>query len=142
MKSSEKFKLCPNCDGKAPLEVVICPFCAQSFSEPTAKSKAPISASYTPPYSADRVTVSQNDTKPSNPSLASAKAEVTIKEKSAFLPIALLTIGCNLLILSLLLVILSHDGKVELEWSASYWMLYALLGAPLVFVGYRILKKE
>jgi len=140
MKSSEKFKLCPNCDGKAPLEVVICPFCASNFNEPAQKARSPLSASYTPPYSTERVTPSQTETK-----ILKEESKVqaaAIKEKSVFLPIALLTIGSNLLILSLLLLILSHDGKVELEWSSSYWMIYALLGAPLVFVGYKIVKKE
>jgi len=47
-----------------------------------------------------------------------------------------------LVILSALLLILSHEGKVELSWNSSYWMLYALLGLPLVFVGYKLIKKE
>jgi hypothetical protein len=140
MKSSEKFKLCPSCDGKAPLEVVICPFCAQSFNEPTSKSKQPIASGYTPPYSADRVTPTQAETK--NLKDQVVKEDAVVKEKSVFLPIALLTIGSNLLILSILLLILGHEGKVELEWSSSYWMIYALLGAPLLFLGYRIVKKE
>jgi hypothetical protein len=139
MKSSEKFKLCPSCDGKAPLEVVICPFCAQSFNELT-KTKSTLSASYTPPYSVDR---SSQNTQEATPLKESATKTQTLKiEKSLFLPVALLTIGSNLLILAFLLLILNHDGKVELEWSASYWMIYALLGLPLLFMGYKILKKE
>jgi hypothetical protein len=138
MKSSEKFKLCPSCDGKAPLEVVICPYCAQSFNDPTIKFKNSLSQSYNPPYSAERT-----HNAPSEPSVKTEAAkEAVTTEKSLFLPIALTTIGSNLVILSALLLILSHEGKVELSWNSSYWMLYALLGLPLVFVGYKLIKKE
>lgn len=140
MKPSEKFKLCPNCDGKAPLEVVICPYCAQNFSDLSLKSKSSLSSSYSPPYSAERMSLSQAEVKPAKePETAAA---VAVKEKSIFLPIALLTIGCNLVLLSALLLTLSNNGKLELEWSSNYWMLYALLGLPLLLVGYKILKKE
>ena len=142
MKSSEKFKLCPSCDGKAPLEVVICPYCASSFTDTNSKNKAPLAASYSPPYSAERVTPSQAEVKTQKSAQAQAQVSVQDKESSAFLPIALLTIGTNLLMLSMLLLILGRNGKVELEWSSSYWMLYLILGAPLVFMGYKILKKE
>jgi hypothetical protein len=139
MKTSEKFKICPSCDGKAPLEVVICPYCAQSFNQ--TQNKSSFAASYIPPYSADRVTPSQTEAK-ANKISKEPTAEVDKQEKSVFLPIALLIIGSNLLILSLLLLILGKEGKLELEWSSSYWSFYALLGAPLLFFGYRLAKKE
>lgn len=109
MRPSEKFKLCPHCDGRAPLEVVICPFCAQNFHE-TPKTKSALAATYTPPYSTDRVTPTQQITPPQE---ASPQPQTLLQEKSAFLPIALLTIGCNLVALSLLLIIFNHEGKVE-----------------------------
>ncbi len=140
MKASEKFKICPSCEGRAPLEVVICPYCASSFQENASKPKSPFASSYSPPYAAERVTPSQSEKV--TDSLEAVKTEVEIQEKSVFLPIALLTIGSNLFILSVLLLILGHDGKVELEWSSHYWMLYGLLSAPLMFFGYKILKKE
>lgn len=140
MKTSDKFKLCPSCDGKAPLEVVICPYCASSFTDVGPKNKTPLSSSYSPPYSAERVTPTQSESKP-NKSQEAQAVSVT-KETSAFLPIALLTIGSNLLILSILLLILGRNGKVELEWSSSYWILYLLLGAPLVLLGLKIIKSE
>jgi hypothetical protein len=140
MKTSEKFKLCPSCDGKAPLEVVICPYCASSFTDIGPKNKSTLSSSYSPPYSAERVTPTQADNKTNKP--LEAQAAPLSKETSSFLPIALLTIGSNLIILSLLLLILGRNGKVELEWSSSYWMLYLVLGAPLIFLGYKIIKTD
>lgn len=140
MKTSEKFKICPSCDGKAPLEVVICPYCASSFTDVGPKNKTTLSSSYSPPYSAERVTPSQNESKINKPQ--EAQVAPISKEKSSFLPIALLTIGSNLLMLSMLLLILGRNGKVELEWSSSYWMLYLILGAPLIFFGFRIIKSD
>lgn len=140
MKSSEKFKICPSCDGKAPLEVVICPYCAQSFNSNTNSSKSSLSQAYSPPYSAERTILVQQEAKATKPK--ETAQVVAIQEKSVFLPIALLTIGSNLLILSLLLLILGKDGKVELEWSSSYWLLYALLALPLLLFGYKLAKKE
>lgn len=142
MKPNEKFKLCPSCDGKAPIEVVICPYCASSFNEPGVKNKTSISQNYSPPYSAERQTTQQIQ-KPSVKPEKEMTQEATIsQEKSVFLPIALLIIGSNLLILSLLLLILSHNGKVVLEWNADFWMLYGLLSIPLLYVGYKIIKKD
>lgn len=139
MKSSEKFKICPSCDGKASLEVVICPYCASSFTDTYQKNKNLLSSSYSPPYSAERVTPTQSD--PKNIQTAPETAPAA-KETSSFLPIALLIIGSNLLILSMLLLILGRNGKVELEWSSSYWMLYLILGAPLLFLGFKIIKND
>lgn len=140
MKTSEKFKICPSCDGKAPLEVVICPYCASSFTDVGPKNKTTLSSSYSPPYSAERATPSHNESKINKPQ--EAQVAPISKEKSSFLPIALLTIGSNLLMLSMLLLILGRNGKVELEWSSSYWMLYLILGAPLIFFGFRIIKSD
>lgn len=140
MKTSEKFKLCPSCEGKAPLEVVICPYCASSFTDMSTKNKTSFSSSYSPPYSAERINTLQSDNKINPPQ--DAQIATLPKEKSSFLPIALLTIGSNLLMLSMLLLILGKNGKVELEWSSSYWMLYLILGAPLMFLGYKIIKLD
>lgn len=140
MKTSEKFKLCPSCEGKAPLEVVICPYCASSFTDISPKNKTSFSSNYAPPYSSERINTLQSEHK-INP-VQEAQVATEPKEKSSFLPIALLTIGSNLLMLSMLLLILGKNGKVELEWSSSYWMLYFILGAPLLFLGYKIIKLD
>lgn len=61
--------------------------------------------------------------------------------QGAVLPLLLLLIGTHLFLLGLLILFFSSHGRVVLEWNSQYWFLYPLLSAPLLFFGFRLLKK-
>jgi len=57
--------------------------------------------------------------------------------QNALLPTILLVIGANLFILGMMQLIFSKDGFLRLEWDASNWFFYCLIGAPLLYFGYK-----
>lgn len=72
------------------------------------------------------------------PSIPVASQEdAPIDDKSSFWPILFLTIGSNLLMLGLLQLFFSDNGFLKLEWDSSYWFVYCLCAAPLVFLGFK-----
>lgn len=72
MKTSEKQKMCPNCEGRIALEAEVCPFCAQeqivqkennAFQAPLFQNQSlqdSLTSLYTPPYSGKRPLFSQD----------------------------------------------------------------------------------
>ena len=73
--------------------------------------------------------------------IESEEDEVTTRG-GTILPLLLLMIGSHLLILGLLLLFCSKNGIVTLEWSSRFWGFYLLLGAPMLYLGGRILKRN
>lgn len=79
MKTSDKQKMCPNCDGRIAFEAEVCPFCAHSQVQDKAGASGQtplfqhqslqdsLTSLYTPPYSGKRPLFSQNE-KQSTPS--------------------------------------------------------------------------
>ena len=61
--------------------------------------------------------------------------------QGAVLPLLLLLVGTHLFLLGLLVLFFSSHGRVVLEWNSQYWFLYVLLSAPLLFFGFRLIKK-
>ena len=71
MKTNEKQKMCPNCEGRISLEAEVCPFCAQeqivekgnnSLQTPLFQNQSlqdSLTSLYTPPYSGKRPLFSQ-----------------------------------------------------------------------------------
>ena len=51
--------------------------------------------------------------------------------------IALLSVGVQLFIFSLLLVFFSDGGALLLRWSSRFWFLYLFASLPLLLFGYR-----
>jgi hypothetical protein len=51
-----------------------------------------------------------------------------------------LSCGGMLLTLSFVLYFFSEHGRLVLEWKSRYWSLYLLLGAPMVYYGFKKLK--
>ena len=73
------------------------------------------------------------------PSLQKQSSEIAYE--GAVLPLLLLLIGTHLFLLGLLILFFSSHGRVVLEWNSQYWFLYLLISAPLLFFGFRLLKK-
>ena len=61
--------------------------------------------------------------------------------QGAVLPLLLLLIGTHLFLLGVLILFFSSHGRVVLEWNSQHWFLYPLISAPLLFFGFRLLKK-
>jgi len=153
MKPKKRQKLCHNCEGEIDLDVIVCPFCAADLREekpeqgrpsfnPTVKTFGPEQQTsqslYPPPYSSktsEAVAVSETRV-PADPSAASEE-----KPKNPFAATILFTLGVQIFLLGLLMLLFSHKGVVVLKWDAAYWFLYCLAGIPLLYYGYKALSK-
>lgn len=56
--------------------------------------------------------------------------------------ILLITLGTQLLVLSLVLLLFSDHGRVVLEWKSRYWLLYLILSLPALYFGYQFIEPE
>lgn len=152
MKSSERFKICSHCEGRIPVEVVICPYCASTLSDQNTSSKAPLSKGtsdsiaslYNPPYGAQRTqpTLAMEEKKKEPQVATKVEAKPLTSQKSEILPISLLVIGTNLLTLSVVQLFFSDEGFLHLEWDTHFWYVYSLMAIPLIWFGFKTLKKE
>lgn len=57
------------------------------------------------------------------------------------LPILLFSIGVNVLLLGLYLLIFSTNGEIFIRWNADLWYVYMIVSIPLVAFGYKMLSK-
>jgi len=62
-------------------------------------------------------------------------------KSNTLLPTIFFTLGIQLCILSLLMLLFSHKGIVMLKWDARYWFVYLLISVPFLSFGYRAIKK-
>lgn len=150
-KPKKRQKLCHNCEGEIDLDVIVCPFCAADLREEkpeqgrlafnaahklvqnqeTSQSLYPPSYPLKQPEPAPEATVSL-------PQSTAAEEETS---KNIFGPTILFTLGVQLVLVGLLMLLFSHKGMVILKWNASWWFLYCLGGSPFLYFGYRALSK-
>jgi hypothetical protein len=147
-KLKKRQKLCHNCEGEIDLDVIVCPFCAADLREEkpeqgrlspnigqklqdlhTSQSLYPPSFPIRPPESVPEAP----------PSPQPAVVEET--SKNIFGPTILFTLGVQLVLLGLLMLLFSHKGVVVLRWNAGWWFLYCVSGFPFLYFGYRALSK-
>ena len=142
MKPADRQKICPNCDGKVAYDTTQCPYCFATLrmeNSPSPKSPPPqdsFSALYTPPY---------NTSKPAeaiSPLYSEKEASHEAANAQSFWPILALTVGGNLLTLSILQLFFSDHGVVRLEINGSYWFLMLLVSLPLFYLGWKNLSKD
>ncbi len=156
MKTVEKHKLCPNCEARVPLEATLCPFCASELNMEAPRSSTlfqsqtledSVASLYTPPYQSSNRSASlshssaESSLYKKNAPAQQPQAEAPVERKSSLVPSILMFAGSTLLLLGLMLVIFAREGTLQLEWDASYWFIYALIGAPLLYFGYRKLSE-
>lgn len=159
MKPKKRQKLCSNCDGEIDLDVIVCPYCAADLREEkpeqqraayTMANTHPLSGGqqmseslYPPPYGA---APEPSEVAPVAEAAVSAipAANVAVEEKmsQAVGSIVLFTIGSQLFVLGLLLVLFSQNGSVVLKWDARLWFLYIFASFPFLIFGYRALSKK
>jgi hypothetical protein len=160
MKPKKRQKLCYNCEGEVDLDVIVCPFCAadlreekpelerSSFSSSVATVKQ-LNAEHSLYPSHGKDDLSLRSPAPSSPIEQEAlqeEAAVPFEEKpkaakSIFSALILFTLGVQLFLLGVLLVIFSDRGMMILKWDASLWFLYIFASIPLLLFGYRFLNK-
>ncbi|MBJ7448914.1 MAG: hypothetical protein JHC93_00985 [Parachlamydiales bacterium] len=114
-------------------EAIVCRYCGVNVQnvQLVEDNQAP-----TPPYSFEEVqSPSSNEVE---------DEEVVETEELTTIPLSSLFYifpGIFLLLFSLFLLFFSENGLLTLKWDSSYWAVYLLLGLPLLFFGYRKLKK-
>lgn len=151
MDNGEKMRMCPYCEGTVPLESSSCRFCGSSFDESLDRMKGAFREEredpyYNPPYSPDadnlKDSVYHPESKEQAESLSTEEEEMNQEEeKGHILALMLLSAGGMLFTLSILLLFFSEHGRVTLEWKSRYWSLYMILGLPLLYYGFKKLRK-
>lgn len=134
MKPKKRQKLCHNCEGEIDLDVIVCPFCAADLREE--KPEQRYSSSY----------VTQRKEQPAQPLYPSQEeaiptAQEEEKQVNPIYPIAFFTIGVQLCVFSLLMLLFSHQGEVILKWDARFWFFYFFASVPFLVLGGKYLSK-
>jgi len=165
MQSSERTKLCWNCEGEVGYDAIFCPYCGSDIKRPKSQSmdesqenhykslNDSLASLYRPPYLAREdhgygvpdereEEVFEEEIDAHNPFAAPSDVEVEEKEPDGRFVWALLflLLGSQMLTLGLLVLFFSEEGLLTLEWKSQFWFLYCLLSAPLLFVGYKCLS--
>lgn len=162
MKPKKRQKLCYNCEGEIDLDVIVCPFCAADLREEKPELQRP---TYHPSFSVRNLDASQTQQSlyPSSPAplqepvaeeeeaaapsspepLATLlqEDEEEAKQKHFFAPTILFTLGVQLFLIGMLMLLCSHKGVIILKWDARSWFFYVLASLPLLIFGYRSLSK-
>jgi hypothetical protein len=123
MKPKKRQKLCQNCEGDVDVDVIVCPFCAADLREADLAPRYPSYVSTTPTSSRDQEEV--------------AKVPTEEKTTHILLPILLMTLGAQLLMFGLCMLLFSHQGVLMLKWDARYWFFYIATSIPLLIFGYK-----
>jgi hypothetical protein len=137
MKPKKRQKLCLNCEGEIDLDVIVCPFCAADLrAEKPEQQKNSYSPLYSEHQMAESLYPSPHSEKES--SLPNSEKE----EEGSYLGqtiggMALLSVGAQLFIFSLLLLFFSDQGALLLKWKSRFWFLYLFGSLPLLLFGYR-----
>lgn len=148
---------CPYCAADLTEEATSAASASQGPLFKNQSLQASLASLYTPPYSAKTPQFSVSPEQPSSlKKPAEAYKEVsssprmgdpavginTVEEEqqeaqSHFWPLLILSAGSLLLIVGLLQLFFSDNGKLRLEWDSSYWFIYCLGALPFLFFGFK-----
>lgn len=152
MSTKTKRKLCWNCEGNVSLEDETCPYCGVSldvapiagtepknerFASPFKISVQPIipTAPY-PPKIEEKAPEQPENT----PSLETGQTSSDLQQ--TLLTLLSLLLGTVLIIFGFILLLFSDkNGIFTLQWHGSYWFIYVLFGAPLLYYGWRAVSQ-
>ncbi len=157
-KPKKRQKLCCHCDGEIDLDVIVCPFCAadlrqekpeqmrsgyQSFGVTEKSQNYRTSESLYPSSlgqrSADAVFEETAEVEP--PALSRDEKVPSDKLSRVICPTILFTLGIQLFVLGMFILLFSHKGTVVLKWDGTLWFFYVLAACPLLYFGYRALSR-
>jgi len=156
METTQRKKLCPNCEGNVSYDAIFCPYCRADLSRAQQKKNAQseskeqpsesLASLYRPPYLV-RESHGYGVPDEREGSYAGTQEEEFFEEEDQKEPgnrsvwaLLLLSIGGNLLTLGLLILFFSEAGRLTLEWKSGTWFLYCFLGAPFLFLGWKCLS--
>jgi hypothetical protein len=151
---NERLKLCPHCDGRVLMEVSVCPYCGNVFTEKKdgtkedtkntqdMRSLSPeetLASLYPPPYRPKMQQAAFDFPKESiAEEVVEEKVQVQEKEISSFPYVILFSIGINIGLLGLFLFFFAHNGEVILRWNAKFWIVYLIVISSIAFFLIRI----
>jgi hypothetical protein len=145
MKPKKRQKLCHNCEGEIDIDVIVCPFCAADLREEKPEQR------YSTSYVSHAQHLSQKQTMQSLyprtavPEEAMGETPSVKKEEekttNVFLPTILFTLGIQLCVFGLLMLLFSHKGEVILKWDARFWFFYLFASVPFLVFGCKALTK-
>ena len=146
--------MCYNCEGEIDLDVIVCPFCAADLREEKPEQLRPsynpsvavknlnTHQSLYPPHYAPKVALEEEEAPPAQPQQEAVILEEEPEEsRNVWGPTVLLTLGAQLLLFGILLLLFSHKGTVILKWDATLWFIYVVASIPLLIFGYKSISK-
>jgi len=141
--------MCYNCEGEIDLDVIVCPFCAADLREEKPEQQRPTynpgtavknlntqQSLYPPHYVPKAAPEPEEEEVPEEPSLSDEEPS-----RSLVGPTILLTLGAQLLLFGILMLLFSHKGSMILKWDARLWFLYVFASIPLLVFGYKSVSK-
>ena len=151
MKPKKRQKLCHNCEGEIDIDVIVCPFCAADLREEKPEQRFSSYVSSTQQMNQKQTTQSLYPTSSTHreepeegpeETLETSAAEILEEKKNTmFAPTILFTLGVQLFVFGLLMLLFSHKGTVILKWDARFWFFYVLGSIPFLIFGYKTLSK-
>lgn len=156
MKPKKRQKLCCHCEGEIDLDVIVCPFCAADLREEKPEQIKSIYRSFGGVEKVDNRQTSESLYPSPLPTRSDPVAEEVLGEdpsshfdekassdklSSVICPTILFTLGIQLFVLGMFILLFSHKGIVLLKWDGTLWFLYVLAACPLLYFGYRALSK-
>jgi len=146
--------MCCHCEGEVDLDVIVCPFCAadlreekpeqqrQVYTATTSLKNISTQQSLYPPHYAPKAPVVEPEEAAAALSAEEAPVLAESEEaKNIFGPIILVTLGAQLLLFGILMLLFSHKGVMILKWDARLWFLYIFASIPFLIFGYRSVSK-
>jgi hypothetical protein len=151
MKPKKRQKMCGNCEGEIDLDVIVCPYCAADLREEKPEQQRPslnaraeknlgktMDSLYPSSFPQPKIQAEGDEIQEV---AAPVMEEEEGKEKNILGPTILFTLGVQLCLFGLLMVLFSHKGVMVLKWDARLWFLYVFASIPLLIFGYRSLSK-
>jgi len=139
MSTTQKKKLCWNCEGRVSFEEENCPYCSVYLGPALEEEgKQDVLA---PPYQIveeeqeapeSPYQMEDDQVEEDAPELDEAKSDM----RQVVLPLGMLSAGSLFFLFGLMLLIFSDHGTLTLSWSADYWYLYVLLALPALLFGW------
>lgn len=142
MSTTQKKKLCWNCEGRVSFEEENCPYCSV-YLGPTIDEEGKQDA-LAPPYQ-----IVEDEEEQDIPESPYQLGEEQLEEKApeldeaasdlrqVVLPMGMLSAGSLFFLFGLMLLIFSDQGgTLTLSWSADYWYIYVLLALPALLFGW------
>ncbi|MBU6383202.1 MAG: hypothetical protein KGR16_02660 [Verrucomicrobia bacterium] len=138
--------MCYNCEGEVDLDVIVCPYCAADLREEKPEQQAPHFNRAAAMKNMDTQQSLYPSQSPRMPRHEEESVEQTVVQaeeepRGSYGPVLLLTLGAQLLILGLFMLLFSSKGLLVLKWDARFWYFYVLASVPLFVFGMKSLNK-